>query len=156
MGNLQQYKSRKIEFRQVEKVGDWQIKVYTITNRASFQSEQTLNSAIQQLKNWLEVAENTKLDAHGVGFLIVHEGREGVWVLLNWWTDGEILGTEVYFASFDKPTEIPKSPHKTALICTWELEVVIHERQAWILHVLENAEKPDFKSYLNDCLIQKT
>jgi hypothetical protein len=36
-----------------------------------------------------------------------------------------------------------------SLGCVWELEVILHERTAWIDHVL-NSDADDFQAYLRD------
>jgi len=150
---LQQYISRNIDFVDLINVGAWQIKVYTITLNENFESKVTLETVISNIEHWLP--KNSVIETHDCAFLIVHEGREGVWILINWWTDGEILETEVYFADYKNPTTITNSIYAPKnLICVWELEVVVHERKVWIEHVLKNAKNPDYQHYLNDYLIQ--
>lgn len=150
---FEMYKPRKIEFREIVKVRDWQIKVYTITNRESFGSQQALSTVRNELPQLLAKAINSPLATYKVAFLIVHEGREGLWVLLNWWSDGEMVETQMNFIDKHQLQNITSSPYATrSLVCVWELEVFIHERQAWINHVLMQAKEPDFAGYLQDVL----
>ena len=81
------------------------------------------------------------------------EGREGMWMLLNWWTGGEMLQTHVYFCGYPREAQIQRASHEGGLICVWELEVVLHERKAWIKHALQ--KEPDRDAYLEDIYIQE-
>ena len=150
---FQIYEPRKIEFNQLLKIGDWNVKVYTITMNSNFKSKQILESAIKELPLWISNAQKSILKTHKNAFLIAHEGREGVWLLMNWWTDGEMLETKVYFGDYDNPKIVKETFLKPkSLICTWELVVVAHERDAWVKHVLLNSDFPKFDDYNKDVL----
>ncbi len=152
---FEKYQPRKIAFKEVLKIDGIQIKMYTITNRNEFSSLKTLQSVVNILPNWLNDIKNSNIPTHKNAFLIVHEAREGVLTLLNWWTGENMIETKVYFSGFDNPTVIVPTPYKNkSLICVWELEIFYHERISWIQHVLSKPENPDFKSYANDYYIQ--
>lgn len=145
------YKPRKIDFKNWVEVNNWVVKIYTITNQSSFGSNVTVKLVESHLPNWLNEIDKSKLPTYKQAFLIIHEAREGVWILLNWWTGGEMIETKVYFSNFKTPNKISNSPHNTnALICVWELEVFAHERKAWIKHILKKAKNPDFYNYKLD------
>ena len=147
------YRPRTISFHRCMGIQDWTVKVYTITNKDAFNSLAILDNCKNHLPVWLSSIENSTLPTYKQAFLIVHEAREGVWILLNWWTGGEMIETKVFFASFDLPMEITDSPYNTnALLCVWELEVFAHERASWISHVLSKADNPDFNAYIKDTL----
>ncbi|MEL7268195.1 MAG: hypothetical protein AAGL34_01325 [Bacteroidota bacterium] len=151
---FEQYKARTISFRSNMNVQDWTVKVYTISNRTQFESVTILNHCAKHLPVWLKRIEHSTLPTYKHAFLIVHEAREGVWILLNWWTGGEMIETKVFFANYDTPDIITDSPYNTNnLLCVWELEVFAHERASWIQHVLSKAEAPDYEAYKNDTLI---
>lgn len=152
MAEFDQYKDRKIVYEGVQSTKGWNIKIYTITTKEKFEARDTLGAVIEKLPDEIARAEKSKIPLHKQAFLVIHEAREGVWILLSWWTGGEMIKTVVRFASFTNPKLINPSPHSGALICVWELEVFLHERKAWINHVLKKAENPDFRSYLNDVL----
>jgi len=154
--NFETYRPRAITFNELISVNGWHIKVYTITNGQTFNSFHILKNAAEHLPVWLDQIANEKLPNYGQAFLIVHEAREGAWILLNWWTGGEMIATKVFFSSFETPNIITDSPYSTnALLCVWELEVFAHERASWIKHILLNAEQPDYVGYENDTLSQK-
>ncbi len=153
---FEEYQSRRIEIVDVLSISGWNVKVYTITNNKNFSSKAqlTLNEAILSIPNWLEEVSFSTLPIYNSAFLIVHEAREGVWILLNWWTGGEMIETKTFFAETDQPLLIKNTPHKNSLLCVWELEVFAFERKSWIKHVLSEACSPDFVGYTNDHLIQ--
>ena len=147
------YRPRTILFDRCMGIQDWTVKVYTITNKGEFESLAILDNCKNHLPVWLSDIENSTLPIYKQAFLIVHEAREGVWILLNWWTGGEMIETKVFFSSFNTPTAITDSPYNTnALLCVWELEVFAHERASWITHVLSKADNPDFNAYIKDTL----
>jgi len=150
------YKNRKIAYVKNVAIDDFNIKIYTITNRANFESNESLQASIATLPKWLQRVKNSTISTHKHAFLIVHEAREGVLILLSWWTGENMVETIVYFADFKNPTEINLSIYDPKqLVCIWELEIFYHERKAWIKHVLSKAENPDFKNYINDYYIQE-
>ncbi|AWX44363.1 hypothetical protein HME9304_01363 [Flagellimonas maritima] len=149
--NFEIYKPRLIDFLGVRQFSNWKVKLYTITNNQSFQSKKNLKKTLSELPNWLLEVDSLKLQNYKVAFLIVHEAREGTWILLSWWTGGEMIQSKVYFSTQENPLQITSSPYKTnALLCVWELEVFAHERKAWIENVLD--KNPNFDNYLLDHL----
>ena len=151
MHTFEQYQPRKLAFQQLVTTNNWQTKIYSITNRPEFQGHKILESAIKALPQWTAAADSNGLPVYQVAWLIAHEGREGVWLPFSWWTGGEMVETIMYFAEHESPTELKSSPYsQNSMLCVWELEVFIHERQAWIKHILEQAAAPNFDAYLND------
>lgn len=131
---------------------DWKIKVYTITNRTRFESLPTLQSAVAKLPEWLEKFQTHSFENYGTAFLIVHEGIDGVWSLINCWVGGEILQSMTFYTSFEAPTEFQTFPKEGFMACVWEMEVILFERAMWIEHILKKAEKPDFETYFQKSL----
>lgn len=153
MTAIDSYKPRRITFEGMVQVAGWYVKTYCITNRAAFSSHEVYTNAIAQLPLWLTDLGNAQLPVYKQAFLILHEAREGVWILLNWWTGGEMIETKVLFSSFDTPNIITNSPYNTSsLLCVWELEVFAHERRSWIEHILAKAGNPDYAAYTSDTL----
>lgn len=146
------YKPRRTRLNKILAVNDWTVKVYTITTQKQFNSEITLDGAIRKLPEWLEKAQNQGFEIYKVAFLIVHEGLDGVWNLISWWTEGEILQSLTFFAAFDSPREFQAVLKEGFMACVWEMEVILFERDMWIEHVLKKADKPDFETYLHKSL----
>jgi hypothetical protein len=148
------YRSRKIEFRKLLTVNGWNVKVYSITLNSNFQSLKILEKIEHELPMFLTAAYESTLPTYKIAFLIAHEAREGVWILINWWTGGEMIETKVYFVNYNDPHLIKESPYSSnSLLCVWELEIFAHERKSWINSILKNSSTPDYKQYLNDVII---
>lgn len=154
MSEFDKYQDRKINFQGLHITTGWAIKIYTISMHEQFRSIATLQSILGQLNSlFLSRANESTLPTHRHAFMIIHEAREGVWILFNWWTGGEMIESQVFFTSYEEPEIISKYQHPGALVCVWELEVIIHEREAWIKHVLKKASNPKFSNYQKDVLI---
>jgi len=149
---LEQYVNRKIVYEGLIKRKEWRIKTYSITLNNPFQNTNIIQEVQDQLDLFLSQTDVNPLVHYKIGFLVIHEGREGVWVLFNWWSDGEIIQSKVYLVDYESPSIINKSPFGDNVVCIWELEVFIHERSAWIEHVLKNSQNPDIEDYLNNHL----
>lgn len=152
MYQFELYKSRAITFDCVVQVDGWDVKVYTLSDQTTFCSQTTLAKAKESLIEWIQLPNNSVLPVYNKAFLIVHEAREGIWILFNWWTGGEMIATRTYFADYEAPTLIGQSPQDLSLLCIWELEIFSHERRAWINHTLKKAQNPDFNAYLRNVL----
>ncbi len=142
------YKPRKVEFTRMVTTGGWSIKVYQITCRLKFESEGVLDNAVSNLPRWLEKSKTLGFETYRAAFLIVHEGRDGVWTLLNWWTGGEMLHSITFYTDFNQPDEFQMLPKEGFMACVWEMAVTIFEREMWIEHILKKAGNPDFTAYL--------
>ena len=149
---MQPYQPRKVEFHQLLAHNDWRVKVYTITHRASFASPSVLASAIAKVPQWLAKADETNLPHYHIAFLIVHEGRDGVWALINWWVDENILRSTTFFTRYEQPEEFAPLPQGDFMACVWEMAVLSFERAVWIEYVLKQAGQPNFTGYCQQYL----
>jgi len=145
---IRAYKSRKIQFDGLVRMDDWVVKIYTITPRSEFRSIQEINRVKVRLPELLSLAT----DHHQNAFVIVHEGMDGLWTLVNWWTGGEMLRTDTYFTSYDRKQILNQFPREGAMACVWEMAVINHERSVWITQVLKKPIHPDFVSYHQDII----
>ncbi len=133
--------------------GAWSIKLYGISVRNGFQPDdmrELLERVKRYLPTWLANSRNYPLQTYNIATLILHEGKEGYFAILNWWIDDNMLQNHVYFASLDKPDEFTHYSEKGMMTCVWELAVIWFERTAWIKHILKQAAKPDVEGYLGE------
>lgn len=144
------YKKRNIKFIELITFNDWTIKSYTISEHEKFTSLVTYNKALESLPTWLNQINSFDQNHNNLSFLIIHEGREGVFVLINTWVGGNMLQTHVFLAKYNTPDAFTKISGDGLFACVWELEVINHEKKAWIKHVMKNHENPNYTSYLND------
>jgi hypothetical protein len=68
---------------------------------------------------------------HDLGFAIVHQGRDGAYLLLARWHGGHNLGSATY-GLVDESGGIPGLVRLPLLACIWELAIYAHERDAWV------------------------
>lgn len=75
---------------------------------------------------------------HPVGFVILHYGSQGDYLLVSQWYDADMLKHWVRGAVVDPTGAIAFAPlaERDLIACVWELEVIKFERDAWINTVL--------------------
>ncbi len=75
---------------------------------------------------------------HPVGFLILHYGSQGDYLLVSQWYDADMLKHWVRGAVVDAEGATTFAPlaQRDLVACIWELEVIRFERDAWIHTVL--------------------
>lgn len=146
------YKPRTISFEGFRAVGRWRIKVTVITVRGSaahFADE--IEAAWDCAQAVLDTVPDRGLDA-SLGFMTVHVGMAGVWLLLDWWEEADMTRHRHFRASLDDPARFRDVGSEHFGPCVWELAVQAHERQAWLTHVLCNPAGPALDAYLADGL----
>jgi hypothetical protein len=92
----------------------------------------------------------SRVPRHGLGVLIVHRGREGVFALLDVWIGENMLEHHVGLAGPGPGAGFGHLPAEAAAMCVWELEVLAHERRAWLAHMLTPDGHGDAEAYLAD------
>lgn len=147
---MRSYKPRTAEFLRIHEIEGWRIKVYTLTHKEFFTSHEILENALASLPVWLQNSRNYDLPDYRIGCLIVHEGNEGVFCILNWWTGENMLQNHVYLATQERPDGFKPYSEGGIAFCVWELGIAWHERNAWVEHVLKHPDNPQFDAYLND------
>lgn len=142
------YKKRPIRFVELYPHDAWQIKIYSISVKNEYVDEQNKISAKAQLHKWLQNSDNYELDNYKIATLILHEGKEGCFAIINWWIDENMLQQHVYLASHDNPTVFKPYSHKGIFACVWELAIIWFERNAWVKYVLMNNSNPNVNAYI--------
>jgi hypothetical protein len=139
------YRTRPIRWLELYEVGDWRLKVYSIVYDALRLRSGLVVKAKELLTPHLPaVGENI----YGVGFIGVHQGRGGDFVFIGWWGNENELFFHVYVVTHDQPDQWQYCNISGPLACTWDLDLIFHERQAWVDTVLANPDGPDIKAYL--------
>jgi hypothetical protein len=152
------YRDRRTWLHCVHQTGDWKLKVYAITTAGGELSADVLDAALRFVSRELQpehLEEDPLATDLGTdekfGFLVLHVGAEAVWLLLDLWI-GDILHHHLYRAPLEEPAgfSVPWQKHSAA--CVWELEVIHHERNAWVEHVLKAPDQPAYEDYLASAL----
>lgn len=145
------YAKRRVRRLSLIKHGDWNLKVYSISIKNSLVSEELVEAVKIQLPQWLR-----HIDAFSpndkIGALIIHEGQDGIYILLNWWTDENLMRNQVYFSTYQEPERFIDLSEKRVMACVWELAILWHERNSWVVNVLEKNDHPDLTGYLKHFL----
>ncbi|MFG0307174.1 MAG: isochorismatase [Phycisphaerales bacterium JB040] len=85
----------------------------------------------------------------GVGFLIRHLGAEADYLVLTWFDSENELLQRIYTRPV-QPADAWRESSRTASFCVWDEQVIHHEREAYVRHVL--TDTPDLDAYLADTL----
>lgn len=143
------YSTRPIRFLDLAEEAGWRIKVYGISVHDP-RPDTALVDAAKQLAFEQLPSPATTDNRYGVAILIVHEAREGNYILLDWWFGENMLKNFVYFSTHDDPTAFEDISPTGTMACVWELRVLSHERQAWLDTMLANENGPDVEAYLSE------
>jgi hypothetical protein len=151
---MKKYSPRPIRFLEIHSVDNWKIKIYSISLNHEFVSDNNIENAKKNIAFWLKKAELNELETYKIATLILHEGKEGCFAIINWWIDDNMLQQYIYLSKSQTPTVYTLYSNTGIITCVWELTVIWFERNAWVKHVLAGNNKPDFESYLNEQLNQ--
>ena len=149
---MEAYKPRKIHFREIVTVEDWQVKVYTIAKEGEFNHPIIYKNILDQLPDWLKLENSFDASNDKIAFLILHSGTDGIYILINWWVGKNMLNTNIFFNNLKEPNEFKKISGDGLAPCVWELEVINHERISWTTNVLKQLSNPNYKEYLQDTI----
>lgn len=143
----QAYTTRPVRFLELREWQGWRIKVYGIAAQAEYPSEALVQAAKEVARQRLpQPAISEK--RYGVGYLIAHEGADGDYALVDWWTDQDIVQHHLYGAPKGHSGMLTYHWPPGAGFCFWELAVRWFEREAWVETVLKHPNAPDLELYL--------
>lgn len=124
----------------------WRLKFYGIRFNGELPQPEIIARARE-----LFVAElpsiPTEFAHYGSGFCIVHQARDGVFALLNWWVGENMLRQRVFYAPLSAPLALESISSTGITACVWEMAVFWFERNAWVEEVLAAAGGPDLDAY---------
>jgi hypothetical protein len=145
------YSPRTIRFVEIILHQGWQIKLYSISAQNAFVSIDNIEQAKKYLDQWLSKSTVYSLPTYKIATLILHEGKEGCFAILNWWLDENMTQNYIYLKR-QQDTVFELVSDRGMSVCVWEMAVLWHERNAWVKHVLMQHEQPNFIGYLADQL----
>ena len=134
----------------------WQIREFTTkpywisADRTAVSPDRDLVDAARAcVANSLDTIED--LGHHqGLGFVVMHHGTAGIWLLNYWWAFDSVFCTLRWHAEGKPPWRFRAVEELRINACVWEGIVVEHERQAWVRTMLRS--DPDAARYLKDRL----
>lgn len=145
------YRPRAIRFLDRWNVGGFRVKVYGIAYQGD-SPEAGLCEAAQRVTAQC-LAENAISTVHyGVGFVGIHEGRDGNFVFVDWWVNENELHHHVYMSKKEDPLRLEDKTAAGIVACVWDLYVMSFERNAWVECVLKRFQKPGIDEYLSTAI----
>lgn len=141
------YRTRPIRFLEVWEEDGWKVKVYGISAVRERPDPALVDAAKRLASERLPRPARTD-DRYGAAILIVHEGEDGQYVLVDWWTGENMLHQHVFGAEAGAVEGFRYLSPTGLCACVWELHVLHFERTAWIETVLANPDGPDLEAYL--------
>jgi len=139
-----------LRFLATTDVDGWKIKTYGIAPADAVPRSALVRAARARAAAVLPTRPDQE-GAFGVGFLIVRDGVDGCLAFVDWWAHVDELYQRVFAAPHDRPQALaPQTTAGVGSVC--ELEVLAHERAAWLRHVLANPVGRNIDAYLTDTL----
>jgi hypothetical protein len=142
------YRSRPIRFLELWQPDGWRLKLYGIAVDDEVPRASLVTAAREAVLRALPTIPDD-WDRYDVGWVVVHDGRDGVFVLLDWWGGENMMFQRLWMGPRERPAELTPAGPLAPTACVWELAVAGFERRAWIEHVLANPEGPDLDGYLS-------
>lgn len=133
--------------RQYQQLGRWiagplQLKAYGITWRTGQAGPpEVLHRAARRYVADMLPAHADAEGHHGLGFVVLHEGQQGSWLLMDWWAHSDICCQ--LLAHADAGCDTFRLVQRPLLACVWEAVVLSWERDAWVRTMLTAAPHPE-------------
>jgi hypothetical protein len=133
----------------------WTIKPYHVTVGHQPIAPEVTGAAEAYLPKLLPSSLNhpalvqEQADSPRYAFAVLHQGVDAVWLMVYTWVYQAIL--HVRGASSPLGDADFGEIGEPLIGCVWELPALVHERSAWVRHVL-TPETPDLAAYLADVL----
>lgn len=136
-------------------VNGWTIKPYQVTIGQEPIAAPTVAAADEFLPKLLPdslthpALVHEQADSPRYAFVVLHQGADALWLNLYTWVYQAILHVRAASSPLDA---VAFSELTEPLIgCVWELPALVHERSAWVRHVM-TPDRPDLDAYLADVL----
>jgi len=142
------YVDRPTRFAGIHTHDGWRLKMYDIVYGSEPLDEAAYEDGMALVHEILPRPAVTRVRP-GVGLIIRHQGRGVHYLVLCWWDRENELPIRVWVKETGpKGTWRPASASGGESICVWDMQVIEHERRAYIEHVLARPDAPDVDGYL--------
>jgi hypothetical protein len=85
------FQKRPIRFLERYQFMDWVLKIYSISAKKEKVCDAELVLAKSYLGEWLNKSASCQLETYKIATLILHEGQEDSFAVINWWTGENML-----------------------------------------------------------------
>jgi hypothetical protein len=131
---MQRYEPRPIRFDRVREVDGWRLKVYTVTYGTTSVDSSAFGPAMAMVDAALPRPPITP-SRHGVGFVILHQGRTALYCVLGWWDNENELSLRVFVRGLESSAEW-RPARGAESVCVWDLQIIGFERDAYVATLL--------------------
>lgn len=138
------YKPRQMRFDKERRIGNFRIKVYTVTLEGRDLEWAIYDQGLKAAEKALPSPPTTE-KRPGVGFAICHQGKVMHYIVLCWWDNENELVTRVFVCKADGISEWREAESES--FCVWDLEIMWFERNAYVETVMSTGEE-SVKEYL--------
>ena len=145
------YEPRSVRFIELWTTGAWRVKVYGIASGRLLPCEELVAAARRMAEQRLGELPDSLTHYH-TGFLGIHHGRTSNFVFLDFWAEENELHHHVFTSPIDDHANLTEITSTGLSACVWDLKLQSFERDAWVKHVLQRNDAPDFDAYLAEVL----
>ncbi|WP_375411100.1 hypothetical protein [uncultured Bradyrhizobium sp.] len=136
------YEPRRLIADPVVAVNGWTIKPYRISAPVGAARRQA-DACEFPLLLGQALRPSVDTNFHGLGFAVLHAGRDGVYLLIGRWYAGHNLASDTYeiVTEGDPGAETHKFARLSLHACIWEMAVYGFERDAWVATMMLSGQK---------------
>ena len=148
--DMKQFKERAVKYLGLYEFDDWKFKIYSLKYDETRITDGIEEIIKLEIPNW--VKKKTQINSfsnYKIGTVIIHEAVDSILTIINWWVYENVLQNHVYYSEYKTPNKLEDFSNKGVQFCVWEMNIIWHERNLWVEHILKNSKKPDWKSYLS-------
>jgi hypothetical protein len=125
----------------------WRLKVYSVSYDGSPPDWSVFDPSLAMADAALPVPAKAP-GRPGVGFVIAHSGR-GMWyTVLCWWDRENELPIRVWVADQNGAAPVWRPARESESVCVWDLDIIWHERQAYVETLMSGAAEDPEAAYL--------
>ncbi len=144
----EKYEDRPFEFAGLWDDNGWKFKIYKITHKSNTPADEMTFDIAKDFAH-VCIAKFTELaPAYGLGYLILHNGMDSNFIVVNFWVGENMLRTHTMISQLSSPYNYVETTHTGMNVCVWDAQIHIFERNLWVECVLSNPEDPDIDNYL--------
>jgi hypothetical protein len=142
MSGITPYAPRAFRFEEVWEIDGMNLKTYLITRSGTETiSNEMLRNARAYIELTLPAIRQQEGPDHGLGYVILHAGEMGNWLLIHWWAFEDIAMRMLASADIGK-TQFKSEDHRRFHACVWEHVIIDHERNAWVETMMTDEGDP--------------
>ena len=149
------YAPRSTSLDCVREHENWRLKLYDIDKDGGAIDAAAFEPGIELALKDLPTPAVTD-ERPGVGVIIRHQTPTLLYLILCWWGRVNEMPIRTFGNELGEGADIRGRGWRAAQgdesVCVWDLDVIAHERNAYVDHVLSRPDAPDLEAYLADAI----